>query len=251
MNTFDAITEYDIACDHDRHGRENDAVPRYERALTLGLVGEERRGAMLGLGSTLRNVGRVDDSVALLREAVQEFPDYPPLKVFLALSLNTQGRTGEALAVALDVAMLDEQVQEFELALTRYRDDVARRTAHFKHVSYRVGDIDRSLAFYAALGFQERRRYHITESETKVMIGLPRDGEFLGLTFVEDVSSYDLGTGYNHIAITVESMENTLAALAAHDGEIEQEPFRVRKGGSLIAFVSDPDGYRVELIERS
>jgi lactoylglutathione lyase len=128
--------------------------------------------------------------------------------------------------------------------------DPAPATSYFKHVCYRVGDIDRSLAFYGELGFREQRRYQISDTETKVMLALPDDGEYLGLTFLDGVDSYDLGTGYNHIALTIANMDATLRALEPHDLVIDQAPFSKREGGSLIAFIRDPDGYRIELIQK-
>ena len=62
---------------------------------------------------------------------------------------------------------------------------------------------------------------------------------------------HDLGTGYNHIALTVDDIEGTLARLGEQGIEPEKPPYRVREGGSLIAFVRDPDGYRIELIEKN
>ena len=121
----------------------------------------------------------------------------------------------------------------------------------FQHVCYRVGDIERSLGFYGALGFEERRRYEISDTETKVVLGLPGEEGRIGLTFVDGVDRYEIGTGFNHVALTVTDMAGTLAALEPHGMTVEQAPFRVREGGSLIAFVSDPDGYHLELIEKA
>jgi lactoylglutathione lyase len=118
------------------------------------------------------------------------------------------------------------------------------------HTCYRIGDIDRSVAFYKALGFEELRRMAIREEAINVFMGLPGDGARLELTYNFGVDSYELGTGYNHIAITVRDMDATLAALAEHGIEPEKPPYQVREGGSFIAFVRDPDGYRIELIEK-
>jgi lactoylglutathione lyase len=119
------------------------------------------------------------------------------------------------------------------------------------HTCYRIGDIDRSVAFYEALGFEERRRMPIRDEAINVFMGLPGDGDRLELTYNFGVESYDVGTGYGHIAISVADMEETLARLAEQGIEPERAPYRVREGGSLIAFVRDPDGYRIELIDRS
>jgi lactoylglutathione lyase len=119
------------------------------------------------------------------------------------------------------------------------------------HTCYRIGDIDRSVAFYEALGLQELRRVPIREEAINVFMGFPGDGPRLELTYNFGVDAYELGTGYNHVAMTVEDLDGTLAALAGHGIEPERPPYRVREGGSRLCFVRDPDGYRVELIERA
>jgi lactoylglutathione lyase len=119
------------------------------------------------------------------------------------------------------------------------------------HTCYRITDVDRSVAFYTALGFEERRRMPIRDEAINVFMGRPGDGDRLELTYNFGVESYDVGTGYGHIAISVADMEETLARLAEQGIEPERAPYRVREGGSLIAFVRDPDGYRIELIDRS
>jgi lactoylglutathione lyase len=118
------------------------------------------------------------------------------------------------------------------------------------HTCYRIGDIDRSVAFYEKLGFEELRRMPIRDEAINVFMGLPGDGPRLELTHNFGVDSYELGTGYNHIAITVEDMAGTLARLKEAGIEPEKPPYTVREGGSLLCFVRDPDGYRIELIER-
>ena len=78
----------------------------------------------------------------------------------------------------------------------------------------------------------------------------PGDGDRLELTYNHGVDSYELGTGYGHIAVTVDDLDGTLARLAEKGIEPEKPPYQVREGGSRLCFVRDPDGYRVELIER-
>jgi lactoylglutathione lyase len=73
----------------------------------------------------------------------------------------------------------------------------------------------------------------------------------LELTFNHDGRGYDLGTGYGHIAVGVDDLAAALQELAGQGIEPEREPYRVREGGSLLCFVRDPDGYRIELIDRS
>jgi lactoylglutathione lyase len=117
------------------------------------------------------------------------------------------------------------------------------------HTCYRIGDIDRSVAFYTALGFEERRRMPIRDEAINVFMGLPGDGDRLELTYNFGVDGYELGTGYNHIAITAPDLDETLARLKDQGIEPEKPPYTVREGGSRICFVRDPDGYRIEIIE--
>jgi lactoylglutathione lyase len=120
------------------------------------------------------------------------------------------------------------------------------------HTCYRIGDIDRSVAFYEALGFKEYGRVPIRDEAINVFMGLSEDGDEprLELTYNHGVDSYDLGTGYNHIAITAPDLDATLERLKEQGIEPEKPPYSVREGGSRLCFVRDPDGYRIELIER-
>jgi lactoylglutathione lyase len=119
------------------------------------------------------------------------------------------------------------------------------------HTCYRIGEIDRSVAFYSALGFEERRRMDLPDGATNVFLGLPGDGDRLELTKNPGVDGYDLGTGYNHIALLVDDLDDRLGELGQQGIEPEKPPYHVGEGGSRICFVRDPDGYRIELIERS
>jgi lactoylglutathione lyase len=119
------------------------------------------------------------------------------------------------------------------------------------HTCYRIGDIDRSVDFYKTLGFEEVGRMPIRDEAINVFMGLPGDGARLELTYNHGVDSYELGTGYNHIAITAGDLDETLANLKDQGIEPEKPPYTVSEGGSRICFVRDPDGYRIELIERS
>ena len=118
------------------------------------------------------------------------------------------------------------------------------------HTCYRIGDIDRSIAFYEALGFEEKSRKPIRDEAINVFMGLPGDGSRLELTYNHGVSEYDLGTGYNHIAISAGDLDETLERLAEQGIEPEKPPYRVSEGGSRLCFVRDPDGYRIEIIEK-
>jgi lactoylglutathione lyase len=137
------------------------------------------------------------------------------------------------------------------------RPRAARATAGYAqamseliHTCYRIGDIDRSVAFYEALGFEEKRRMNIRDEAINVFMGFPDDGSRLELTYNHGVSEYTHGTGYNHIAITVADMDEALAGLKEQGIEPEKPPYSVREGGSLLCFVRDPDGYRIEIIEK-
>ena len=118
------------------------------------------------------------------------------------------------------------------------------------HTCYRITDIDRSVDFYNALGFEEVGRFQLPDGATNVFMGLPDDGARLELTFNPGVESYEIGTGYGHIAVTAGDLDGALQALAGQGIDPERPPYTVREGGNRLCFVRDPDGYRVELIEQ-
>jgi lactoylglutathione lyase len=122
--------------------------------------------------------------------------------------------------------------------------------ASFLHTCYRIGEIDRSVAFYEKLGFEEVARMPIGDEAINVFMGLPGEDPRLELTYNHGVDSYDLGGGYNHIALAVDDLDATLEGLATAGIDPEKPPYRPggRTEGSRIAFVRDPDGYRIELI---
>src|SRR5258705_12383066 len=122
--------------------------------------------------------------------------------------------------------------------------------ATYLHTCYRIGDIDRSVSFYEKLGFGEVARMPIRDEAINVFMALPGEDPRLELTYNHGVDSYELGTGYNHIALTVDDLSATLEALAAEGIKPEKPPYRPggRTEGHLICFVRDPDGYRGELI---
>jgi lactoylglutathione lyase len=120
------------------------------------------------------------------------------------------------------------------------------------HTCYRIGDPERSIAFYEALGLEMRRELPIRDEAVNYFLGVPGKPEpELELTYNFGVDAYEVGTGYGHIALTVDDMEATLATLAEKGIAPERPPYRIREGGSLLCFVRDPDGYRIELIERT
>jgi lactoylglutathione lyase len=125
----------------------------------------------------------------------------------------------------------------------------------FLHTMLRITDPAKSRAFYEALGLEFRRDMDIVrngETEaTNYFFGVPGEAVELELTFNHDGRTYDVGTGYGHVAYSVDDLEQTLGALKEQGIEPEREPYRVREGGSLLCFVRDPDEYRIELIDRS
>jgi lactoylglutathione lyase len=125
----------------------------------------------------------------------------------------------------------------------------------FLHTMYRITDPEASRRFYEALGFEFRREMDIVRNgereATNYFFAPPGQDEELELTFNHDGRTYDLGTGYGHIAIGVDDLSATLGELKDQGIEPEREPYRVREGGSLLCFVRDPDDYRIELIDRS
>ena len=119
------------------------------------------------------------------------------------------------------------------------------------HTCYRITDPEKSVAFYEALGLEKRRELPIRDEAMNYFLGVPgQELPELELTHNFGVDSYELGTGYGHIALTVEDLDGALERLAAQGIEPEREPYSIREGGSRLCFVRDPDGYRIELIER-
>jgi lactoylglutathione lyase len=128
-------------------------------------------------------------------------------------------------------------------------------TGRYLHTMIRVTDPEKSRAFYEALGMEFRRESPIVRNgeleATLYFLGFPGQDEELELTFNHDGTTYDLGTGYGHIAIGVDDLDATLTSLAEQGIEPERAPYQVREGGSWLCFVRDPDGYRIEIIGRS
>ena len=118
--------------------------------------------------------------------------------------------------------------------------------ASFLHTMVRITDPERSRAFYEALGFRFSRDMDIVRDggveATNYFFSIGDQENVLELTFNHDGRTYDNGTGYGHVAIGVDDLDSTLAALAAEHGiEPERPPYRVSEGGSRICFVRDPD----------
>ena len=128
--------------------------------------------------------------------------------------------------------------------------------ASFLHTMVRITGPERSRTFYEALGFTFSRDMDIVREgqleATNYFFSIGDQQNVLELTYNHDGRTYDLGTGYGHIAIGVDDLDGTLAQLSSvHGIEPERPPYQVREGGSRICFVRDPDDYRIELIERA
>ena len=123
------------------------------------------------------------------------------------------------------------------------------------HTMLRVGDLEQSIAFYTeVLGMQLlRRKDYPTGRFTLAFLGYgpESDHTVLELTHNWDTSAYELGDGYGHIALGVEDIHSTCAGIADQDGRVVRAPGPMKHGSTVIAFVEDPDGYKVELIELS
>ena len=121
------------------------------------------------------------------------------------------------------------------------------------HTMLRVGDLERSLAFYTdVLGMQLlRRKDYASGRFTLAFLGYgdEKDHTVLELTHNWDTEHYDLGDGYGHIALGVQDIQATCAGIADRGGRLVREPGPMKHGSTVIAFLEDPDGYKVELIE--
>ncbi|MCE5388408.1 MAG: lactoylglutathione lyase [Acidithiobacillus sp.] len=123
------------------------------------------------------------------------------------------------------------------------------------HTMLRVGDLDRSLAFYSqVLGMRILRRKDYPEGKfTLAFVGYEEEDHsaVIELTYNWGVDHYELGTGFGHIAIEVEDAAATCAEIRSRGGKVVREAGPMKHGSTVIAFVEDPDGYRIELIERN
>jgi lactoylglutathione lyase len=119
----------------------------------------------------------------------------------------------------------------------------------------RVGDLERSLSFYTeVLGMKLLRRKDYPGGKfTLAFVGYgdESDHTVIELTHNWDTDSYDLGTGYGHIALAVDDAAAACNAIREKGGNVVREAGPMKHGGSVIAFIEDPDGYKIELIERS
>ena len=125
----------------------------------------------------------------------------------------------------------------------------------FLHTMIRVGDLERSLDFYTRLlGMKLLRRQDYPDGRfTLAFVGYggESDHTVIELTHNWDTAAYELGAGFGHLALAVPDIHAACAALAAEGAKVVRPPGPMKHGGTVIAFIEDPDGYRIELIQRA
>jgi lactoylglutathione lyase len=121
------------------------------------------------------------------------------------------------------------------------------------HTMLRVGDLQRALDFYTkVLGMRELRRKDYPEGRfTNVFVGYGEEAAqaVIELTHNWDITSYDIGSGYGHIAIEVEDAYKTCEEIKRRGGKVTREAGPMKYGTTVIAFAADPDGYKIELVQ--
>lgn len=122
------------------------------------------------------------------------------------------------------------------------------------HTMLRVGNLERSIAFYTeVLGMRLLRRQDYPEGRfTLAFVGYQdeADGAVIELTHNWDTSSYELGNGFGHIAVAVPNAYRACEEIRARGGKVVREAGPMKHGSTVIAFIEDPDGYKIELIQR-
>lgn len=127
-NNAQVYYHYAWLCDNME--RETEARPKYEKALELGLNGEDLKGCYLGLGSTYRCIGEYEKSIALFDKAINEFPTNNEYKVFKAMALYNVDKHKEAMYLLLNVIAAtsnDKGIQEYQKAIAYYSDKLDKK----------------------------------------------------------------------------------------------------------------------------
>lgn len=207
MGNPSAGEHYRIACEHDRAGREAQALPHYEEALALGLTGQERRGALLGLGSTLRNLGLTLRSIEILEQAAREFPNAEEFPLFLALSRASAGAPRRALGELLSHLVSTGHAAPYARALEHYADALRDDELTLEFVPHDAA------AGKAAAVFEVQRA---ELSRRLVSAGIQADIDHVGATAVPGC----IGKGDLDIQITVEAGTLDAACAAVAPGYI-------------------------------
>lgn len=124
----------------------------------------------------------------------------------------------------------------------------------FLHTMLRVGNLEKSIAFYTeVMGMRLLRKKDYPKGEfTLAFLGYTdeSEGHALELTYNWGVEKYDMGTAYGHIAIGVEDIYKVCQEIKAAGGKVAREPGPMKHGTTVLAFVEDPDGYKIELIQK-
>ncbi len=126
--------------------------------------------------------------------------------------------------------------------------------SRYLHTMIRVGDLERSVAFYEKLGMRQLRRNDVPDGKyTLAFMGYGDESSntVLELTYNYGVEKYELGTAFGHFAVGVPDIRATCEQLRSSGVKIVREPGPVKFGTTVIAFIEDPDGYKIELIERA
>ena len=205
MGDPSASEQYRIACEHDRAGREALALPHYERALALGLEGHERRGALLGLGSTLRNLGLTLRSIEILEQASREFPDAEEFPLFLALSRASSGAPRRAVGDLLSHLVAEGHAAPYAGALRHYAAALLDDEVELQLVPHEAA------AEKAAAVFEVQRQ---ELSRRLLTAGVQAEIDHVGATSVPGC----IGKGDLDIQVTVDAGEFEAACAAVAPG---------------------------------
>ena len=119
------------------------------------------------------------------------------------------------------------------------------------HIAYRVQDLERAFAFYGKIGYREIGRVKFDDGSVLLMLNVPGDGEVVTLELVHDpgIERIDVGNGFSHLVVQVDDLEATLRDLRANGIDVDGPHRPGGEDGPGTAFLHDPDGYRIELVQ--